>query len=201
MNLKSARSIWFEVWGTEVAQNKVLKGLLLGALALILILSTTTTILSVRKPVVIAVSSEETKLLEGKVPSDLIIQAEVKRVISGYLLNHYNVSPGTIDEAYSKAAKYVSDAFVKSFLSSNVAQIKIVKEKNLNQKLFVTDIQVDLKNEKAKVSAEKILILGELRSATSLQLEVGFTLGARTSQNLEGVYVTSETLLSKSINN
>jgi hypothetical protein len=56
------------------------------------------------------------------------------------------------------------------------------------------DPKIDLKDKKAVVSVERILIVNGIRASGQMTFEIGFTFGDRTPTNPEGVYVTSEKL-------
>ena len=53
-----------------------------------------------------------------------------------------------------------------------------------------------MKAKTAQVRADRILIVSGVRAAQGLDLEIGFTLGDRTANNPEGIYITSEKLMS-----
>jgi hypothetical protein len=73
-------------------------------------------------------------------------------------------------------------------------QIRIAKEKQVSQKLFPEEPQIDLKEKKAEIVAERILILNGIRASQPMKFELGFSFGERTEENPEGIYITSEKL-------
>lgn len=193
--IRNVQRTWFEVWGEETAQNQLLKGLLLFILCLCAIETAALVLLSLRKPLVIAVSASDTRsLLELPVTSELI-EREVRRVVTRYAQAHHEWVDATIDAKMKEAAKFVHSDFEKQFSKANQEQIKIAKEKKVAQKLCISDLQLDMKRHTARVTGDRILVIEGLRATNPMSLEIGFTLGTRTDSNPEGIYITSENLV------
>ncbi len=195
--LRNAQRTWFEVWGNETAQNRILKGLLTFLLAIVALQSVALVVLSIRKPALIAVTPTDTRFLAVTPPNQELLESEVKRAITGYLKAHYNWEPSNIDASFKEAAKYVDSSFVKAFLSANQEQIRIAKEKKLSQRFFVAQMSMDMSKKRVVVEGERILLVEGLRAANSITVEVQFDLGTRSIENPEGVFIVGENLISK----
>lgn len=193
--IRNIKRTWFEVWGTEEAQNRFLKGLLTLLISLFVVETVSLLILSLRSPTLIAVSSTESKVLSVTPPKPELLQNEVKRVVQGYFLSHYNWEYQKIKDSFNKASEFVSPDYKKTFFKANTEQEKMVLEKKLSQHFYIQDIQIDFKSKSAVVKGDRILIVENLRAASSLLLQVGFDFGPRTAENPEGVYITAEKLL------
>jgi hypothetical protein len=191
--IKKIRRTYFEIWGDEEAQNAILKGLLLGLGVLFIIQSVALVVISLRKPIFIALGNEETKIFQVTPPSKELLTQELKRTVKAYVETHYNWDSSTVEQAHEKAATYVSEKFVKAFVSANAEQVKIAKDKKLKEVVYVSDpIQVDLSILTAHVKLDRILIIDALRATTAWNLDVTFEYGPRTDKNPEGIYVTGE---------
>ena len=92
---------YYEVWGTEQAQNVFLKGLLTVISLLFCIQSVALVIVSLRKPVLIGVSDTETKILAAVPPFQAILDQELKRQVTRYVQTHYTWDHATIDKAHA----------------------------------------------------------------------------------------------------
>lgn len=196
--IRNIQRTWFEVWGNETAQNRLLKGLL-AFLAFILAVETVGLVqLALRKPTLVAVSPTETRILTVTPPKKELLETEITRAVQGYVNAHYNWEYSKIDEAFSAAAKYVDPGFVKSFLSANQEQAKLAKDKKLSQRFFIATTSIDSKAKKVRVDAERIILVDNLRAASPITVDVQFDFGDRTETNPEGIYVVGETLAPKS---
>ena len=176
--IRNVKRAWFEVWGTEEAQNRFLKVLLGYFFALSCVLSIVVLILTITPP-----------------PADLL-EAEVRRAVQGYVSAHHNWEWGKIDEAFQAASRFVHPDFTKKFLAANEAQARVAKEKRVSQRFYVSSARFDQKAKTGTVSGDRILLVEGLRAANPLTLEIEYDFGPRTEANPEGVYITGEKLLS-----
>lgn len=195
--IRNIQRTWFEIWGTETAQNQFLKGLLAFFMVIFGIETAALVTLAMRRPLVLGLSSDQTKVLVVEPPKQELLEAEIKRTTKGYLEAHYHWTFSTIEENFKIASKHVAPQFEKAFLAANQEQLKFAKEKKLSQRFFVSETKLDLKTKRVTVEAERILVVEGLRAANLTTIEVQFDYGARTETNPEGIYVTSEKLISK----
>jgi hypothetical protein len=185
---------WFEVWADEEAQNRLLKYLLLVLAALFSLQLVVICTLALRKPLLVSLTGEATKRVEYVDPDPQLILHEISRAIVNYLKVRHNWEWVTIEANSKEASKYVSNDFREKFLISTLEQIRLAKEKQIAQKLFPEDPQINLKEKFANVRSERILIVSGIHAAQALTFQVGFSIGDRTVSNPEGVYITSEKL-------
>ena len=194
--IRNIKRTWFEVWGTEEAQNRFLKAILVFFVTLCCTQSTALVVLALRKPSIIAVSASESRILTITPPKPELLESEVLRAVTGYIHAHYNWEWAKIDESFNKAAKYVSPEFSKKFLDANQEQIRVAREKKVSQRFYLVDTKSDIKAKSVKVTGDRILLVEGLRASNPLSVEVQFDYGARTEENPEGIYVTGEKLVS-----
>lgn len=190
--IRDIRRRYFEIWGTEEAQNSFLKGAIVVLSVLFAAQSIVVTVLALKKPVLVAVSGAETKVLAVAPPSDELLSSELKRVVRSYVETHYTWDSSSIEKSHAEASRYVGQAFVKAFNSANAEQIRIAKEKKVSQKVYVSEITIDLKKLTTRVAMDRILMIEGLRATNPFNLEITFEYGPRTPTNPEGVYVTGE---------
>lgn len=195
--IRNIKRTYFEVWGTEEAQNAFLKGLLCTICTLFVIQSIALIIVSLRKPTLVAVGKSESRVLTITPPSDELLQEELRRIVRKYVETHYSWDSTTIDKAHEQASKYVSEKLIKAFNSANADQIKIAKEKKVSQKVYVYDVAVDAKALSARVSSDRILIVEGLRATNPFILDITFDSGPRTDINPEGIYITGEKVVTQ----
>ena len=169
---------------------KILCSALIGLLFLMLVL----TLYLVKKgPQVIALDGVgEIARVETKV-TDLQIQAAVRE----YLSNRYNWTPETFGNQIKKAEFFVAPSLVGAFRKSMMDVQKFVLEKKVTQRVYPRgNVDVDIKNKKVIVSADRITEFGNLKAATEMNLTLSFTvdprLDARSAANPWGVFIVKE---------
>ena len=183
---------WFEVWGDEEAQNCLLKYLLLLFTGLCIAQLVVIAVYSFKKPLIISVTTEESRPIEYKEPDANALVKELIRAIKKYLGARHNWDWNTIEARTKDAAQYISPDFRNKYLVSVQEQVRLAKERQVSQRLYSDDPEVDMKKKTVLVRAERILIVNGIRAAQALNLELGFALGTRSEKNPEGVFITSE---------
>lgn len=190
--IKNIQRKWFEVWGESEAQNSILK-------YFILVLTTICTaelilicLLALKKPLIISVTDESSTPIEHQLPNANSLMKEIVRAIKGYLKTRNNWDFSNVDSKVKEGANYIAPDFRDKYLIKSQEQIRIAKEKQVSQRLFPDEPVIDMKQSKALVKTERVLIVNGLHAAQEMIFEIGYTLGARTAENPEGVYITSE---------
>ncbi|MGE0632162.1 MAG: TraE/TraK family type IV conjugative transfer system protein [Pseudobdellovibrionaceae bacterium] len=187
---------WFEVWGQEEAQNRFLKYVLLVLSGLTVALLTTVCVLALRSTPVVVLNPETSVLLFPKAPDGKSLERELIRILKKYLILRHNWTYQTIESKAKEAQGYVASDFREKFLISLQEQIRLAKEKEVSQRLYPDEPEIDLKNKTAVVGAERVLIINGIRAGQPMIFELGFNFGERTADNPEGIYITSEKLKS-----
>ncbi len=193
--IKNIQRTWFEVWGDEAAQNQILKGLTALLVVLVAIQSVALVILSLRKPVLIAVSGSETKVLAAVPPNAEMLEQEARRIITAYIKARHTWEWNQIEAHLKEAARFVDSDFEKAFRKATAEQIRLAKEKKVSQIFYATNITLNLNTKTAKVTGDRILMVDGLRATNPMTVEVSFRLNQRNAANPEGVYVTAENLI------
>lgn len=189
---------WFEVWGQEEAQNRFLKYLLLVLSGLTTVLLVTVSIFAFKSTPVIVLNPETSVLLFPKAPDGKDLERELTRILKKYLNTRHNWTYQNIETKLTLAQSYVAPEFREKFLVNLQEQIRLAKEKEVSQRLYPDEPQIDFKSKTAVVAAERILIINGIRaSCRAMTFEVGFNFGDRTQLNPEGIYITSEKLKSQ----
>lgn len=164
---------------------KVLCGALIGLTFLMLIL---VLVLIKQGPSVIALDGGgEISHVETRI-TDLQIQAAAREYIS----YRYNWTKEDISERLRKAGFFVSPALVSAFRKSMVDVQKFVAEKKVRQRVYPKSIDVDTKERKIKIVADRITEFDGLKAATEMRLELNFEINDRSVVNPWGVFITKE---------
>ena len=193
--IQKSKQAWFEVWGNEVAQNQILKYLLLVFAFANSVLAISLICVALKSPFIFGVSSVESGILRSNPPPKEYLEAEAKRVITAYLQSRHTWEPATVQTSIGKASRFVDESFRRSFLQANDTQIKIAQEKKITQKFYVSKFDLDLEKETAAVKGDRILTIDGFRAVNTLSFKLSLRMGERTEQNPEGVYIISEQLV------
>lgn len=193
--IQRSKQAWFEVWGSEVAQNRFLKYLVVVLSVLSTVFAIALAAVALRSPQVFAVSTVESGALrEVPIPKEYLT-AEAKRIVTEYLQRRHSWEPKTVQASIGKASRFVDDSFRKAFLQANDSQIRIATEKKITQKFYVSAISVDLEKGVASATGDRLLTVDGFRAVNSLSFELKLRFGERTESNPEGVYITAEQLV------
>lgn len=187
---------WFEVWADEEAQNRILKYMVLVLGVILSVQLVVISVLALRGPVLIAISKEVTQKLDVGEPDPEQLIREIVRAITNYLKTRHNWDWNSVEAKTKAASFYVASNYREKYLVATAEQIRVSKEKEIAQKFFPDEPKLNMKAKTAKVRADRILIVSGVRAAQALDLEIGFALGERTADNPEGIYITSERLVS-----
>ncbi len=175
-----------EEFARENFNLKMLSAILLSVVVIVLIM-----LLYMIKhgPTVIAISENgEVAKIETKI-TDLQIQSALKE----YLDCRYNWDEKTIASQLNKAQFFVIPSMVQAFQKSMVEVKKYVHEKKVTQRVYPKSIQIDLKEKKATILADRITEFDALKAATELHLVLQFAVDDRSVTNPWGIFITKET--------
>lgn len=188
---------WFEVWGQEEAQNRFLKYLLLVLSGLTTLLLVSVCVLALKSTPVLLLTPEASVLLMPKAPDGKALERELIRIIKDYLTKRHNWTFSNIESQAKEAQRLIAPEFREKFLIGLQEQIRLAKDKEVSQRLYPDDPKIDFKAKTAVVAAERVLIINGIRAGQAMTFELGFIFGERTEANPEGIYITSEKLLTR----
>lgn len=139
-------------------------------------------------PMVVALDNTgEVARIEAKV-TDLQIQAAIKEYIS----RRYSWNEKSISTQIAKAKFFVLPILVPAFERSMAEVQKFVHDKKVTQRVYPKWIEVDLKEKKVSVIADRITEFDSLKAATEMRLILQFALDDRTVTNPWGIYISKE---------
>ena len=146
------RKKYFEIWGDEQAQNVLLKGLLTGLTVLFLIVTLALMVVSLRKPLIIAVGEDKTEIFKITPPGDELLTQELTRTVRSYIQYHYTWDSTSIEKSHEMASHYVSDRFRQDVLSAKLNSDQDREREAASGDHLHSDVKVDPKNLSARVS-------------------------------------------------
>lgn len=141
-----------------------------------------------RGPVVVALDGNgEVARFEQKI-TDVQIVAATKEYIS----HRYSWDFESIKVELKKAEHFVAPNLVTAFQKSLAETVRYVNEKKVRQRVYPKTVDVDLKEKKISVVADRFTDFDGLKAATEMRLEFWFSTGDRTVTNPWGIYMVKE---------
>lgn len=121
-----------------------------------------------------------------------ITDLQIDSAIREYLNYRYNWSEQTISDQLQKAQFFVIPSMSSAFQKAMLEVQKFVKEKKVTQRVYPKTIQIDLKEKKATILADRITEFDNLKAATELKLTLQFSVDDRSVVNPWGIFITKE---------
>ena len=187
ITLKS--SLYPQAMQQFASENFNIKYLCGGLLAITFLLILLVMYLVRQGPTVVALDGTgSVAKIETKI-TDLQIESAVKEYIS----YRYSWDEKSIVESLAKAKFFVLPSLAQAFEKSMIEVQKFVREKKVKQRVYPKTINVDLKEKKITVLADRITEFDNLKAATEMKIIFHFSTDDRTIVNPWGVYISKET--------
>jgi TraE protein/VirB8 protein len=175
---------------TDLAyQNHFLKLLAYGLTGVITLLLVVVIFLLKKSPDVIALDPRGTV---ASVSHELHT-SHVEAVAKKYIEYRYSWNPQNIESQLNLAQDFIYSSLKGSFKKSLSETIKFVKDRQVVQKVYPSEIKVDLKNKVVTITADRITEFDSLKAATVLKTTLNFDLDSATDKNPWGIFFTKET--------
>ena len=145
--------------------------------------------LSGKAPLVLPLSSTGGILQRGEMPKP---DDEIKEAIKNYIDLRYHWDAKNVISHLKDAEVFVSPLSLKVYRSSVANVARFSTEKLVSQKIYPSDMKVDLASHKILITGDRLTSIQGLKAAGSLNLELTFESGTRTETNPWGVYITKE---------
>jgi len=146
-------------------------------------------ILSINKgPEVITLTTSGGIISEGKPNLDAFVQQALRK----YLEKRYKWNPDDVVQKLRESESFILPNTQKAFEEAVSKVARFSKEKLASQKIFIDEIQIDLKLKTALITGTRITSIQNLPAAGDMKLELSFESGPHTQENPWGIYVTKE---------
>ena len=122
-----------------------------------------------------------------------ITDLQIESAIREYLSFRYNWNDKNIVDKLQKAQFFVVPSMLSAFQKSMQEVQKFVRDRKVTQRVYPKSIEINLKEKKATIVADRINEFDTLKAATELRLVLQFTVGERSVTNPWGIYITKET--------
>jgi hypothetical protein len=142
-----------------------------------------------QEPVILTLTPEGKILEKTKMPKaeDLIREG-----INRYLEKRYTWVPSDVQKKLADSSFFVSPTSQKAFGEAMANIIHFSLEKQVAQKVYPSNIEINLKDGTALVTGDRVTAIQGLKAAGNLKLQLSFESGPRTKGNPWGIYITKE---------
>lgn len=170
--------------------NHSLKLLMVGAYVVCIFSMTISLIQTLRRPIVLPLSytGEKLKPLEGEPWSAHFVEEAIRE----YLDYRYSWSPADQAKHLSIAKLFISSGSISAFEKIAKELLQFSKDKRVSQRVYVTDMDVDMKQNVAHVIADRFNEIQGLKAASILNVKIYFERGKTSLENPWGLSVTKE---------
>ena len=147
-------------------------------------------------PVLIALSGKERVLNTNK---KIFMITDSKPTClkegTGYYQNSFGLDRKIINKTLTMAAqaRRLNIPITTFMIATDPYLQKFVREKKVKQRVYPKNINVDLKEKKVTIQADRITEFDNLKAATEMKLIFHFSTDDRTIVNPWGVYISKET--------
>ena len=142
-----------------------------------------------QEPVILTLSPEGKILEKTRMPKaeDLIREG-----INRYLEKRYTWVPSDVQKKLADSSFFVSPTSQKAFGEAMANIIHFSLEKQVAQKVYPSNIEINIKDGTAFVTGDRVTSIQGLKAAGNLKLQLSFENGPRTKENPWGIYITKE---------
>ena len=175
--------------GSLIHKNELLKFFAAAALLVSIIIGTVLTQIVSKAPVVIPLTGSGDILGDATMPKP---ELEIKKAINAYLELRYKWEPKNVEDKLKNAETFIAPQSLKAYRTQIANVARFSKEKLVTQKIYPSDLTVDLDAHKVRVVGDRITSVQGLKASGDLTLELEYQGGDRTKNNPWGVYITKE---------
>jgi hypothetical protein len=175
--------------GSLIHKNELLKFFAAAAMLMSILVATVLTQTVSKPPIVIPLASSGDIYGDGTMPKP---ETEIKKAINAYLELRYKWEPKNVEEKLKTAENFIAPQSLKAYRTQIANVARFSKEKLVTQKIYPSDLSVDLDTHKVRIVGDRITSIQGLKAAGDLTLELEYQGGDRTKVNPWGIFITKE---------
>lgn len=154
------------------------------ALSLIIVM-----IFATREPLVITLDNKGHVIEKTEFPK---AEDQIKEAINHYLDKRYHWEPENVVERLKESEVFIAPKTQKAFREAVMNVSRFSTDKNVSQKIYPEKVEVNLKQQTALITGDRVTSIQGLKAAGNLKLELTFEMGSRTEMNPWGIYISKE---------
>ncbi len=187
--IKSKADSFHEGFGKLSHSVQFLKLFSFGQMVLLLMLSAALISQIGKEPVVMALDVSAVKLNRITVPD---LKSQIREAIVQYLDLRYKWDAKTIEAKLEDAERFIAPASIKAFRRATSSIKAFSTEKQISQRAYPADIEIDLGAKSAEITGDRITSIQGVMAAGKLVLGLDFEYGQRSPANPWGIYIVKE---------
>lgn len=119
-------------------------------------------------------------------------ETQVRTAVLRYIEKRYNWEPSTVIQRLKETQAFILPQNLKGFQSSLSEVSRFSIDKQVSQRAYPVEVQVDLAKKTVFVTGDRVSSIQGLKAAGDLKLALSFEGGPHTPENPWGLYITKE---------
>ncbi|MBS1958985.1 MAG: hypothetical protein JST80_05895 [Bdellovibrionales bacterium] len=180
-----------KIVGELMHSNQFLKMFSLSAIVLVFMVLGVILVMATKEPLVITLGPDGKAIERTALPK---AEDQIREGIKGYLEKRYQWEPENVIKKLKESEQFITPKALKAFQGAVANVAKFSTEKIVSQRIYTDDdkIKIDLKNQTALITGDRVTTIQGLKAAGNLKLELTFENGQRTQKNPWGLYISKE---------
>ena len=169
--------------------NQFLKVFSVSVLVLVFMVLGVILVMATKEPMVITLGPD------GKAIERVLLPKAEDQILEGikrYLEKRYQWEPENVIKKLKESEEFITPKALKAFQGAVANIAKFSTEKIVSQKVYPEKIEINLKNQTALITGDRVTTIQGLKAAGNLKLELTFESGPRTEKNPWGLYISKE---------
>lgn len=179
-----------KMMGQLLHSNQFLKMFSLSALTIVFMAISVILVMATKEPMVITLGPD------GKAIERVTVlpkaEDQIDAGIRRYLEKRYQWEPENVVKKLKESEEFITSSSMKAFRGAVLNVAKFSTEKIVSQKIYPNEIKINLANQTAYITGDRLTSIQGLKAAGSLKLELTFESGLRTANNPWGLYISKE---------
>lgn len=169
--------------------NQFLKMFSVVSMLIVILMLTAMIMLISRPPEIITFDLKGKVIQSTELPDPKVL---IEEAIKEYIKHRYEWTPKTVENHLNKAKHFISSKSFRAYEEATLKVISFSTQREVSQKAFPINFKIDIKNQVAKVTGERVTSIQGLKAAGDLKLELHFQSGPHTNANPWGIYISKE---------
>lgn len=178
-----------KIVGELMHSNQFLKVFSISALVLLFMVLGVVLVMATKEPLVITLGPDGKAIERTVLPK---AEDQIREGIKRYLEKRYQWEPENVIKKLKESEEFITPKALKAFQGAVANVAKFSTEKIVSQKVYPEKVEINLKNQTALITGDRVTSIQGLKAAGNLKLELTFENGPRTQENPWGLYISKE---------
>ncbi len=169
--------------------NQFLKVFSISAAVLVFMVLGVIMVMATKEPMVITLGPDGKAIERIILPK---VEDQIREGVKRYLEKRYQWEPENVIKRLKESEEFITPKALKAFQGAVANVARFSTEKTVSQKVYPENIEINLKNQTALITGDRVTTIQGLKAAGNLKLELTFESGPRTQNNPWGLYISKE---------